>query len=171
MFLFSDGGVDGAKSNSIRSRGPPKALKDIAVDSMLDTQSIRVTIKQSKVDQFRKGAQVFIGRTGEKTLCPVSAMLAYLAARLGREGPLFYYANGAYLTKEYFIKPVREAPNTLGYVNRSFAGHSFRIGAATTAAEAGIDEATIKALGRWRSEPYQTYIWIPKEHMTKQGCI
>ena len=131
-------------------------FKDIAVDSMMDTQPIRVTIKQSKTDQFRKGAQVFIGQTGEKTLCPVSAMLAYLAARQGRDGPLFYFANGDYLTKENFIKLVREAHNTLGYVSSSFAGHSFRIGAATTAAEAGIDEATIKALGRWRSEAYQT---------------
>ena len=140
-------------------------FSDIAVDSMVDTQSIRVTIKQSKTDQFKKGAQVFVGRTGDKVLCPVSAVLAYLAVRQGGEGPLFYFASGTYLTKEKFIKPVREALNTLGYLSDKFAGHSFRIGAATTAAEAGIDEATIKALGRWRSDAYQTYVRIPRERM------
>lgn len=138
---------------------------DIAVDSMVNTQSIRVTIKQSKTDQFRTGAQVFLGRTGDKMLCPVAALLAYLAVRQGGDGPLFYYTDGTYLTKDNFIKPVREALNTLGYVSEKFAGHSFRIGAATTAAEAGIDEATIKAMGRWRSDAYQTYVRVPQERM------
>ena len=40
-----------------------------------------------------------------------------------------------------------------------------RIGAASTAAEAGIDEATIKAMGRWRSDAYQTYVRVPQERM------
>ena len=66
---------------------------DIAVDSMMNTQLIRVSIKQSKTDHVRSGAQVFLGRTGDKTLCPVAAVLAYLAVRQGGDGPLFYYAN------------------------------------------------------------------------------
>ena len=76
--------------------------------------------------------------------------MAYLAVRQGGDGPLFYYTNGTYVTKDNFIKPVREA--------LKFAGHSFRIGAATTTAEAGINEATIKAMGHWRSDAYQTYV-------------
>ena len=63
-------------------------------------------------------------------LCLVAAVLAYLAVRQGGDGQLFYYMNGTYLTKDNFIKPVREALNTLGYVSEKFAGHSFRIGAA-----------------------------------------
>ena len=138
---------------------------DIAVDSMMNTQLIRVSFKQSKTDHFRSGAQVFLGRTGDKKLCPVAAVLAYLAVRQGGDGPLFYYTNGTYLTKDNFIKPVREALNTLGYVSEKFASHSFRIGAASTAAKAGIDEATIKAMGRWRSDAYQTYVRGPLERM------
>ena len=67
-------------------------------------------------------------------------------------GPLFRFTNGSYLTNEKFIKPVREALVVLGYESDNFSGHSFRIGAATTAAELGIEDRTIKALGRWQSD-------------------
>ena len=36
--------------------------------------------------------------------------------------------------------------------------HSFRIGAATTAALQGMHESLIKTLGRWESSAYLTYI-------------
>ncbi len=46
-------------------------------------------------------------------------------------------------------------------------GHSFRSGAATTAASRGINgDATIKMLGRWKSEAYQLYIKKPKDQLT-----
>ncbi|KAJ4918189.1 hypothetical protein JOQ06_014324 [Pogonophryne albipinna] len=38
------------------------------------------------------------------------------------------------------------------------ASHSFRIGAASTAARLGISDQTIQVLGRWSSQAYHTYI-------------
>jgi hypothetical protein len=38
--------------------------------------------------------------------------------------------------------------------------HSFRIGAATTAAAAGYPKWAIQALGRWSSDCYRTYVRI-----------
>ena len=49
---------------------------------------------------------------------------------------------------------MREALRQAGVDASKFAGHSFRRGAATTALEKVISDATIKMLGRWRSEAY-----------------
>ena len=52
-------------------------------------------LKQSKNDTFRRGIYLYVGRTGSD-LCPVAAILAYLAVRErdGTEGPLFIYKDG-----------------------------------------------------------------------------
>ena len=39
-----------------------------------------------------------------------------------------------------------------------FNGHSFRIGAATSANQAGIPETAMEILGWWQSSAYQGYI-------------
>ncbi len=43
-----------------------------------------------------------------------------------------------------------------------YTGHSFRIGAATTAAANGVNDATIQILGRWKSDCYTRYIRTPR---------
>ena len=60
---------------------------------------------------------------------------------------------------------VREALCQAGVDASKFAGHSFRRGAATTALEKDISDATIKMLGRWRSEAYTRYIKTPHSQL------
>ena len=43
----------------------------------------------------------------------------------------------------------------------NYSWHSFRIGAATTAAAAGLPPWLIKKLGRWHSDTYLTYLCCP----------
>ena len=88
-------------------------------------------------------------------MCSVSAIFAYTMRR--RNNP-FRTSDGRFLTKVMFSSRVRKALSTLGYEATTYAGHSFRIGAATTAAEGGIEDSIIKMLGRWDSSAYQLYV-------------
>ena len=133
------------------------SVADIAVDNTQEPPVIKIHLRSSKTDQFRQGVDIFLGRTGQD-LCPVSALLAYLAVRGSAPGPLFRLRDGCYLTKEVFITRVREALSVLGYDEESYAGHSFRIGAATTAAEQGVEDSIIKMLGCWESSAFQRYV-------------
>ena len=132
-------------------------VKDVAVDDHESPSVIRIHLRRSKTDQFGRGVDVYLGSTGDE-LCPVAALLAYLAVRGGEDGPLFRFRDCRALTREVFVDKVRSALSILGYDASSYAGHSFRIGVATTAAEQGIEDSVIKMLGRWESSAYQLYV-------------
>jgi len=146
-------------SPTMANRGPVDCVSvgDVAVDDRNNPSLVRIHLRKSKTDQLGKGADIYLGRTDED-LCPVAALLAYMAVRGGEPGPLFRLCDGRWLTKEIFVARVRYALSVLGYDSTSYAGHSFRIGAATAAAERGIEDSIIKILGRWESSAYQLYV-------------
>ena len=153
-------------SDSSYDSGAHLNFGDIAINSKIDPSIMRARIKASKTDPFCHGVDIFVGRTGTD-LCPIEAMLAYLAVRGGAEGPLFSFADGRLFTRERFVSKVREALSAAGIDCKSYAGHSFRIGAATSAAQQGISEATIKMLGRWESSAYLLYIKNPRHKLAE----
>ena len=138
------------------------SILDLAVDNPVNPTVLQLYLKRSKTDQFHKGTNVYIGRTGDD-LCPVAALMAYLAVRGMKQGPLFQTKDGQPVSREFVVDNVRQALRALGLESTHYAGHSFRIGAATTAAERGIPDSTIKVLGRWKSEAFQTYIRLPQQ--------
>ena len=81
---------------------------DIATDSHTNPTMLQVHLKTSKTDRDCKGTTVIVGRTRDQ-LCPVSAVLAYLAIRGATPGPLFQLENGVPRTKTRFILKFREA--------------------------------------------------------------
>ena len=97
-----------------------------------------ITLKQSKTDQLRKGITIVLGRTNKTPLCPVSALLSYLVVRGMVPGPLFVWSDGQFLTRAHFVREVKQALELAGADASDFNGHSFRIGAASTAAANGI---------------------------------
>ena len=140
-------------------------LEDISVDNIGQPGAVPVRIKASKTDPFRKGVDIFLGHTSN-SLCPVAALLAYLVIRGKSPGPLFCMANGAYLTRNLFVREVRKALVAVGVDQSKYSGHSFRIGAATTATATGIADSTIKTLGHWESPAYQLYVRLSPEELT-----
>ena len=134
------------------------------VDNPSNPNIIKVRIKASKTDPFRNGVDVYIGKTGQ-LLCPVSALLNYLAVRGCNQGLLFQFANHSPLTKCEFTERFRSILDQAGIDSSLYAGHSFRIGAATTAAANGVEDSLIHTLGRWKSTAYLTYVRIPPENL------
>ena len=51
-----------------------------------------------------------------------------------------------------------QALTAAGIDTAGYSGHSFRIGAATTAAQDGFSDSLIQALGCWKSSAFQEYI-------------
>ncbi len=134
--------------------------------------SIAIKIKASKTDQFAVGTTVYIGRTSND-LCPVAALLGYMAVKLPGEGPLFISACRAPLTKDAFMRQIKEALRQAGIDAAGYKGHSFRIGAATTATTAcGVNEGLNKSLGR---DPVPltnpTYIRIPPAELSRLSAV
>ncbi len=83
------------------------------MDNPENPQVLRVTIKQSKTDPFRKGIDLYLGKTAAD-LCPVRAVLNYLVVRGRRQGPLFLFADGMYLTRLRLVEALRQALGKAG---------------------------------------------------------
>ena len=112
------------------------AVEDLSLDSNLTPTVVKIHLKSSKCDQFGRGVDVYIGQS-HTAWCPVKSMVTYLMDRGPSKGHLFQWKDGSPLTRPEFSKYVKAALVAAGVANHeSYTGHSFRIGAATAAAQA-----------------------------------
>ncbi len=136
----------------------PQAHGDVRVDNISSPAYIEVQLKSSKTDPFRQGVAVYLGRTSQD-LCPVAAVLAYMVTRGTGPGIFFRFQDGRSLTRERFVSAVKVALTNAGVDSSRYNGHSFRIGAATTAALRALPDSLIKTLGRWKSSAYTACVY------------
>lgn len=74
-------------------------FNDVSVDNRERPSYLKVIIKHTKTGPFRKWVDIVIGRA-EGPLCPVAAILAYMALRGAGPGPLFGFKDGRPLTQQ-----------------------------------------------------------------------
>ena len=122
-----------------------------------------VKIKQSKTDPFRQGHTLMIAKS-TSNICSVMAMKDYiLQAQPPASRPLFSFSSpGKWLTRTSLTKELRTILQHCSLPASKSYSHSFRIGAATTAAQAGLPPWLIKVLGRWSSDCYERYVRTPE---------
>ena len=144
------------------SEPPSICASDVAVDSHSAPSVLRIFLRKTRTDLFGKDVFIFVGRTSSP-ICPVAALLGYLSINPAQPGLLFIWPDGTPLSREHFVREVRSALMTAGIDCRAYSGHSFQIGAATMAAQAGLLAHLIKMLRRWTSDAHQLYIHTPRE--------
>ena len=137
-------------------------LQDVSIDSITRTNTIYVIIKALKTDPCRLGVTITVSCTAN-TVYPVKSLLSYLAIRGTQVGPLFQFTSGAFLNCTKFVATVCQLLTATKFNPDLYSGHSFCIGAATTAASVGLQDV-IQTLGRWKSAAYLTYICLHKRH-------
>lgn len=112
------------------------------------------------MDQSGKGVTLQLFRSGTN-VCPVNSMIKFLTGRPKLNGPLLCHLNGRPLTRYQFSAVLKKALACWNVNYANYKAHSFRIGAATTAAKLGHSTDTIKLAGS--SNAYRAYIMSDPE--------
>ncbi|XP_021348407.1 uncharacterized protein LOC110447193 [Mizuhopecten yessoensis] len=141
-------------------------VKDLAILQ----DCVILTLKCSKTDPFRKGIAIKLFKT-DNYICPYNACRQYITARLQQNpsplDPLFANHDGNALSRNTFLARFKHTLKCVGINPDMYNGHSFRIGAATTAAAVQVEDHMIKVLGRWSSDAYCRYIRTPQDSIRK----
>ncbi|KNZ71911.1 hypothetical protein J132_05185 [Termitomyces sp. J132] len=106
-----------------------------------------------KADPFFHGTDILF--THQECADPVLLLQEYVKSRdkfHGLRRALFIKRDGSLPTRSWFKSKL------FAFVDHSFGGHSARAGGATYYASLGISEDIIKALGRWSSAAWTTYV-------------
>ena len=145
------------------ARQSPDTLRLSQVDKLSDESgavvSLKVTFRNFKHNYNQRPITIVINR--HPGVCPVEALLAYISLRGTDEGPLFRTLDGAPVDRSAFSDLLSLAVRQCGLDPARYKGHSFRIGAASHAAEMGFSDSQIRLLGRWKSDAFKRYIRIP----------
>jgi integrase len=129
---------------------------DVA-DVAVTRDGLALTVRGSKTDQERSGAQVGLAYGSYLPTCPVRSWTAWRSAAELDDGPAFRA-----VTKHGTVRPgrltagsvariVQRRVAAVGLDPAEFGGHSLRSGFATAAARAGVADRAIMRQGRWRS--------------------
>ena len=116
------------------------------------------------MDQFREGVKVVIGWTSDD-ICTKSLLFCHICPMRATPRPTVLWHNRTLLSKMKFVNHVKLALLKANLLAQKYAGHSFQISAATTAASAGIEESTIQTLGCWQSSSYLLCIRLDPCHI------
>ena len=104
-------------------------LGDITFNSRQTPTVVWFTIKQSKMDPFRRGIKLCLSITGSH-ICQIKALLPYLALTGKQHGPLFTMQDGSPLMRTSFKNLQSTTLKAAGLDDSQYNTHSFRIGAA-----------------------------------------
>lgn len=130
----------------LHSEPHPRAFsfQDISVSE----SGLMLSVKRSKMDLRGKGVVFSLGVCEQEDLCPVKAIWEYMAMRGTIPGPWFCHSENAPLTKHQFWVITSWPLLEVGLQGTCFSTHSYRIGAASTAAAMGYPPTLSNQTGK-----------------------
>lgn len=136
------------------SRGGVSMREVVVAEELL-----QIKVRRSKTDPLGKGVWLHLRAVRGADYCPVALMGIFLRLRpTWGDTRLLLHADSTPLTRFQFTRLCKRSLALLGEETTHFTSHSFRIGAATTAASLGLSPETIKRVGRWRSSCFERYV-------------
>ena len=135
-------------------------LCDVSISSVNSApSSVSVTFRYFKHNLSSNPYTITFGH-GPTISSGVQSLFEYIQMRGQYSGPLFCLANRKPVTRLIFDRHLHRALSFCKLDSTTYKGHSFRIGAATLAAQNNISDAQIRGMGRWSSNAFRKYIRI-----------
>ena len=129
--------------------------------SQSEVQAAKLVISDYKHNTTGRPFPIIIHRDSTVQFCPVEFLLRWCRVRGSNTGPLFCLDDGSAVKSEVFTRQLKGALAFCDLDCSRYKSHSFRIGAASLAAENGMSDAQIRGLGRWKSDAFKLYIRSP----------
>lgn len=150
---------------TVHSRSKSESVVQLT-DVSISNSGLTLVMCHFKHNTSGRPITLSISRTNDE-YCPVLALSRFLNVRSPFKGPLYAFANGSPVSRNYFCQQLSKALKYAGLDPGNYKAHSFQIGAATTAADSGMSETQIQAMGRWKSTAFKRYIRIPMLQMSR----
>ena len=131
-------------------------IRFVPVDAQ--TVSVDIVFRHAKNNQRGPPQTIRLVQSQNAALCPVRALQDFAAIRPRVDGPFFCHFNTGPLTRYQFNAVLQKAVRFADLTDYHIRGHSFRIGAASSAFGLGVPQSNICQMGRWRSRAFLSYV-------------
>lgn len=161
MFLFA--------FSAFARVGELVSTHNVPDENIMQLQDISFLSSSGKIQEvqacFRKfkhnvkgSSKTIVFSHGRTRISAVDSLVEFVQLRGNRQGPLFCCLRGKPIVRSQFDKILHKCLALCGLDGSRYKGHSFRIGAASDAAQQGLSDAKIRTMGRWKSNAFQKYI-------------
>ena len=145
-------------------------LKAVKIAGQEETL-LQIILKSPKEDRIGKETWVDVYQSGGD-LCPVDAYKKWRATNPPwvKGKPAFREHSGSALTGRKLNKVLKLClEQHISYDKGRVSSHSFRSGVASLMGKMGYTDAEIKAVGRWSSNAFETYMKLPRTKRSKMA--
>ena len=143
-----------------RASAPPLQIHQLTklLNPAREVVGIKLTFHDFKHNYNQRPFSLVVNR--QDNHCPVQLILDYLALRGNAAGAIFLTIQGTPVPRVLFADLLCQTIKYCGLDPSCYKGHSFRIGAASYAADRGFSDAQIRIQGRWKSNAFLKYIRV-----------